>query len=285
MLGRLCHPFGELYWSQLAQPRRGSAEKRLRIRTLTRMGTTGLIFGALVAAWLAYLVPWYLSHRDQTPVDEEHNPTLSFTRDAKLLQSGEETLDLEPDWSDVAVATPLTRAAGRREVRRAAQTAARRRRNVLLVLVVSVVGLSVTTGLGLTLWWAPIVAAGVLALWLGVARVSVVRMHRQLRSRLASIDLADDEATVAIVVGEPMELPDAEVEDYELSVEISGPVPVMSLWEPIPVTTSTYVSKPLAQRTVRTIDLSAPAAPASRVPVTADAGLDDVADHRRAVGE
>jgi len=50
------------------------------------MGTTGLIFGGLVAAWLAYLVPWYLSHRDQTPIDVEH--TLNFTEDAKLIHLG-----------------------------------------------------------------------------------------------------------------------------------------------------------------------------------------------------
>ena len=44
------------------------------------------------------------------------------------------------------------------------------------------------------------------------------------------------------------------------------------LWSPLPVTKPTYVSKPLAPRTVRTIDLSPPVSPASApiVPVTAD---------------
>lgn len=43
-----------------------------------------------------------------------------------------------------------------------------------------------------------------------------------------------------------------------------------SLWDPIPITRPTYVSAPLAPRTVRTIDLSAPVPPAAATPVTAD---------------
>ena len=47
-----------------------------------------------------------------------------------------------------------------------------------------------------------------------------------------------------------------------------------ALWDPVPITVPTYVSKPLAPRTVRTIDLSGPGVTASarpQVPVTADA--------------
>jgi hypothetical protein len=46
------------------------------------------------------------------------------------------------------------------------------------------------------------------------------------------------------------------------------------LWEPVPITVPTYVSKPLAPRTVRTIDLSGPSvspSPRPQTPVTADA--------------
>ncbi len=46
------------------------------------------------------------------------------------------------------------------------------------------------------------------------------------------------------------------------------------LWDPVPITTATYVSKPLAPRTVRTIDLSGPALTgvvSAEPPVTADA--------------
>jgi hypothetical protein len=47
-----------------------------------------------------------------------------------------------------------------------------------------------------------------------------------------------------------------------------------TLWDPIPITMPTYVSKPLAPRTVRTIDLSGPEMSSSARhdgPVTADA--------------
>ena len=46
------------------------------------------------------------------------------------------------------------------------------------------------------------------------------------------------------------------------------------LWDPLPITVPTYVSKPLAPRTVRTIDLSGPGAASPGRPdgpVTADA--------------
>ena len=43
------------------------------------------------------------------------------------------------------------------------------------------------------------------------------------------------------------------------------------LWDPVPITMPTYVSKPLAPRTVRTIDLSGPQVATPAHPVTADA--------------
>ena len=62
------------------------------------------------------------------------------------------------------------------------------------------------------------------------------------------------------------------------------------LWDPLPITVPTYVSKPLAPRTVRTIDLSAPDVTSSgrqTVPVTADArppGVEAVAEHDEIAG-
>ncbi len=243
------------------------------------MGTTGLIFGALAAAWLAYLVPWFVSQRHQaTPVTDD--ATLAFTQDAKLLQSGE--VELGPD-PDLEVSTELTRRAAKREIAVSAVVAAARRRRVLLVLLVVVTVLGITTALGRTPWWAVAGAGALLVAWLAVARVSVARMHRRLDRQVALLDLGDDEATVVIRVSEGPELPAAE--GHEHSVEISGPILAMDLREPIPVAPTTYVSRPLAQRTVRTIDLSAPAAPPRAVPVTADDGLLEETEQRKAVGE
>lgn len=245
------------------------------------MGTTGLIFGGLVAAWLAYLVPWYLSHRDQTPIDVEH--TLNFTDDAKLLHLSEDTQTLEP----ADVSTPLLRAALKRELHVRSLKAARRRRRVLVLLVLSVVLLGATTAFGLTRWWTIAAGAGALVGWLLASRWSMALVYRRLDSKLADIELCDDEETVAIAFNEgTFGSADDILAEHELSIEISGPVPTMSLWDPIPVTPITYVSRPLTPRTVRTIDLSAPQAPGPVVPVTADEGLDaEIREHRRASGE
>ena len=63
-----------------------------------------------------------------------------------------------------------------------------------------------------------------------------------------------------------------------------------SLWDPIPVTPTTYVSRPLLPRSVRTIDLAAPVASSELgVPVTAERpvrGRDDARDELPpAIGE
>jgi hypothetical protein len=160
------------------------------------MGTTGLIFGGLVAAWLAYLVPWYLSHRDQTPIDVEH--TLNFTDDAKLLHLSEDTQTLEP----ADVSTPLLRAALKRELHVRSLKAARRRRRVLVLLVLSVVLLGATTAFGLTRWWTIAAGAGALVGWLLASRWSMALVYRRLDSKLADIELCDDEETVAIAFNE-----------------------------------------------------------------------------------
>ncbi len=247
------------------------------------MGTTGLIFGAVVALWLAYLVPWYLSHRDQSV--EDPNPTEIVTKSTTVLKEGElvETLDAAEDDLD-AVSTPLIRRARRREIALAARRAAVRRRRLLLAVVVGLVVLVGTAVAGLTAWWAPLAGLGLLLAALVGSRLSVLRLHQRLDAELAEVELGDDEATVMIGLEQPGDVRD---DDVEHSVEISAPVPAMSLWDPIPVQATSYLQRPLAARTVRTIDLSAPVAPPVRTePVTAgDDTLPAGDDRRRAVGE
>ncbi len=244
------------------------------------MGTTGLIFGVLVAAWLAYLVPSYLNRRDQSPVDVEH--TLNFTDDAKLLRSSENSDPVEL----AEVSTPLLRTALRRELHVRSMRAAHRRRRILLLLTLTVVVLGVTTGFRLTRWWTVAAAAVALLVWLFASRWSTARMYTRLDAELADVELSDEEETVTIALPAGGLGVDDLLAEHELSIEISGPVPTMSLWDPIPVTPVTYVSRPLTPRTVRTIDLSAPAAPAAVIPVTADEGLEtELRERRRASGE
>ncbi|MFT3970876.1 MAG: hypothetical protein QM695_11525 [Micropruina sp.] len=126
--------------------------------------------------------------------------------------------------------------------------------------------------------------AALVLVFLVVARFSVRVMRRDLDARARRVREAGDEKTVAIAVLSQDE--GAAEASIELSAPISRPG---SLWDPIPITAPTYVSKPLAPRTVRTIDLSAPAiVPASGLPVTAEplpSQIEDDGDQRRAVGE
>lgn len=228
----------------------------------------GLIYGALAVCWLAYLVPKFLARRDQTPVDES-DPTVGFNHTIRLLRRGDGLTATEAQ-TEAEVSTELTRRARRSDVVRRARRAARRRSVVLALLLLGSVALTVLGVMRLVPWWAPLVGVGAIASFVVLARFSVVAVNRKLDAELAELELADGESTVAITLGAAAVEAD---DEHELSIELSLPIEPMtgSLWDPIPVASPTYVSQPLAPRTVRTIDLSAPAPAAPAVPVTADA--------------
>lgn len=243
---------------------------------------TGVIFGVIAAAWLVYLVPYFLK-RQADPSTDEIDPAAPFSASVTIVRRG--TSLATADEGTAIVSTPLTRRAALYELGQIERQAAARRRRVLLVLAVALLGVSVPVATGHVLWWAPIIPAGLLLLFLVVARFSVRAMRRDLDARAGRIRECGDEQTVAIAVLSQDD--DASEGSIELTAPVSQPG---SLWDPIPITAPTYVSKPLAPRTVRTIDLSAPIAPASDVPVTADPlpverPEADEDEGRRAVGE
>lgn len=246
------------------------------------MGLTGVIFGVIAAAWLVYLVPYFLKrHRD--PAADEVDPAAPFSASVTIVRRGTSLATAEAGTA--IVSTPLTRRAALYELGQIERQAATRRRRVLLVLVSAMLAVSVPAALGYLQWWAPIIPAGLLAVFLVVARFSVRAMRRDLDDRARRIRACDDERTVAIEI-----LSEAD-DPAEASIELSAPITGSgSLWDPIPITAPNYVSKPLAPRTVRTIDLSAPVTAQSGLPVTAeplpvepDEG--DEQNERRAVGE
>lgn len=249
------------------------------------MSFTGLIFGALAAFWLVYLVPLILNRKDNGLLDEIE-PGEPFSASVTIVRRGTPLESAEVGTA--VISTPLNRRAALRELSDVDRDAARRRRTVLafLAVVTSIVG--ALAGFGIISWWTIAAPAGLVVLFLGIARVTVARMRRQLDARARLIRGGDgvDEATVAIAVLDADD--DAE---NELSVELSAPIEYTgSLWDPIPITAPTYVSRPPAPRTVRTIDLSAPVPAMSGVPVTADLPEGAVADidrdnRRPAVGE
>jgi hypothetical protein len=220
-----------------------------------------LIFGVIAAAWLVYLVPYFL-HRRGLP-DEEVDAAYSTTavtivRTGVDLATADEVLDdeeLEP-----------SRKAKLDELTRIDQRAATRRRSVLIFLLVAEIMVAALFALGLGMWWGALVPAGLIVVFLIVSRVTVRRMRAGLAARAREIregEEVEDTQTVRLT--------DADVAEHEHSIELSLPVPkLQTLWEPIPITRPNYVSQPLAPRTVRTIDLSAPVAGPGGIPVTID---------------
>jgi hypothetical protein len=170
------------------------------------------------------------------------------------------------------VSTPQTRQAAIKGLCRQERVAASRRRRVLMVLLAGLSGVVGSCAIGLTPWWSLAIPGGLLLIFAVVARISVVVIRRSLDKRYRQIRHGSNESTIflsredLLAAGKGTGAP---------GKTKSGPVDdAGSLWDPVPITVPTYVSKPLAPRTVRTIDLSGPGATVSvrpQVPVTADA--------------
>lgn len=229
---------------------------------------TGLIFGVIVIAWLAYLLPWTLNSRSHSPLADE-GPFFGLASSMKIIRRGSDPFGDQND-PELELSTPLQRDAARREIRRAARTAARRRRAGLIVhFSAALLGPVVFFVWHTPLLWSVVLPSVLLIGFLALARVSVRTLNRALDEKKAWICGGDQEDTVSVV------LPDLGQGSAELSVELSEPLDegMRSLWEPIPVTPATYVSKPMLPRSVRTIDLSTPVAPAATpaLPPTAEA--------------
>jgi hypothetical protein len=238
------------------------------------VGFAGLVFVAIAVLWLIYLVPLFL-HRTENGLLDEIEPGEPFTPTVTIVRRGV-PLDTAEDGAAV-VSTPLNRRAALRELDLLQERAASRRRVVLAVLLAltALVGLGGATG-GLP-WWSVGVPVGLTAAFVGIARYTVVAMTIDLDARARRIRSAGERAeeTVPIKV-----LRDADDDPHEATVDLTAPIQaVASLWDPVPIVKPTYVSKPLAPRTVRTIDLSAPIAPAlGGIPVTADAPASPASD-------
>jgi hypothetical protein len=221
------------------------------------VGTTGLIYAAIAFAWLAYLVPNYLRRKEDSTATEP-DPHDRFSDSVRIIRSGSAPL-LDQDLAEMAefeISTPLTRRAAIRELRRLDQTAALRRRRVLLVLMILLTAAVVVWATGLVSWWVMAIPAGLVVAFFGVSRFTVAAMRRDLDERYAEIRRGSDETTVLLNRRAVADLIRTGKSDAEPSIKISSKSG--GLWEPLPITMPTYVSKPLAPRTVRTIDLATP---------------------------
>jgi hypothetical protein len=243
---------------------------------------SALIFVALAVAWAVYLVPKALKHHDDV-VRSRSVDRFSHTmrvlarrepvnrRSARLVvtpgrPASQATVVTKPTTQPEPVAeavAPELTPAQLRARREASARATKRRRNVLALILVAnlaVIGVAAFAVIG---WWYVAIPAGLLVAWLVACRVMVKGERAALRpSARMPMEKPTEE--------EPAEAPQAESE-AEVAVEGSGDAgdvdpmadtstglaPVdPALWDPVPVTLPTYVTKSAAtRRTVRTIDL------------------------------
>ena len=246
------------------------------------MGTTGLIFAGIAIAWLAYLVPHFVRRRDGEP-EVEREAVDPFSDSVRILRHGTAPL-LDQDLAELRefeVSTPVTRRAAIADLRRLEQVAASRRRRVLSGLFAVLCAVISVASMSWVPWWTVAIPGGLVLLFVVVSRISVRAMRRDLDARYVAISRGSDEKTIMIsrkdagLEGKAKKVKKALAKDAKQSDGKPG------LWDPLPITVPTYVSKPLAPRTVRTIDLSAPDVTSSgrqSVPVTADAREETVSE-------
>ncbi|CAB4720457.1 MAG: hypothetical protein F2667_10140 [Actinobacteria bacterium] len=261
------------------------------------MDLSALIFVALAVAWAVYLIPKALKHHDDV-IRSRSVDRFSHTmrvlarrepvdrRNARLVVTpgrGPSAPVVETKASSSAppapsapsappASAPLLSPAARRE---AANRAARRRRRVLITLVLALVVTATLAALDLIASAYVAAPVGLLVAWLVACRL-MVRQERGItrKRRITSLDTPDAAAELA---AEVVAAPVGDVEEDlpgEVTEEIGtvhAPIEVVAtehaasraradagLWDPMPVTLPTYVSKPAAaRRSVRTIDLDA----------------------------
>jgi hypothetical protein len=250
------------------------------------VGTTGVIFAAIAVAWLAYLVPHFVRRRDDDEDLDETDPADRFSDSMRIVRYGTAPL-LDHDLEEIAsfeVSTPQTRRAAVHDLRRLERLAVSRRRRVLLVLMAALSAVIGVCAVHLIPWWSTAIPGGLLLIFVVISRISVRVMRARLDARYREIRHGDNESTIFLSLKDfPRSGTDADTASGKADMASRAGL----LWDPIPITMPTYVSKPLAPRTVRTIDLSGPGAAPARHdgPVIADAPASTSDSSRAAGGE
>lgn len=232
------------------------------------MDLSALIFVALAVAWAVYLVPKALRHHED---DVRSRSVDRFSHTVRVLARREPvdkrttalvtpgqpaaTVEVAPAPAPSPVASPVASPAARRA---AAKRATKRRRNVLALILVAALAVTGVAAFGVISWAYVAIPVGLLAAWLVACRVMVKGERKALapEARMPIVVPVEKET-----VEEPAE-PTDRVEETELADDVdpmadtsAGMAAIVdpALWDPVPVTLPTYVNKPAATRTVRTI--------------------------------
>ena len=231
-----------------------------------------MIFAAIAIAWLAYLVPHFVHRRDDEALDES-DPADRFSDSMRIVRYGTAPL-LDHDLEEIApfeVSTPQTRRAAVNDLRRLEALASSRRRRVLLGLMAALSAVIGLCGAHLIPWRSAAIPGGLLLIFVVVARISVRVIRTRHDVRYGEIRQGNNESTIFL---SRKDFPASGTDSHPSNSNTDAASRPGTLWEPIPITMPTYVSKPLAPRTVRTIDLSGPGTTSSerhQAPIIADA--------------
>ena len=208
------------------------------------MDLSGLIFVALAIAWASYLIPKALRHHEDVvrgrSVDRfSHSMRVLARREPVSARTARLVVTPQGDPGRPAVApTEDEQYAARRA---GTAKATRRRRRVLALLVLAIVGTVAAAAAHRIAWSYVAIPAALLLAWLATCRL-MVRKERSWRP--GAVDDADLTGEIQAVAAPPDDTSESRPEERD-----------PKLWDPVPVTLPTYVSKPPARRSVRTIDL------------------------------
>ncbi len=224
---------------------------------------------ALAVAWAAYLIPKALQHHDEVvrsrSVDRfSHRMRVLARREPVNGRNARLVVTPGRAAAPPVVTTKGPAIADARARREAIALATRRRRRVLGLLLLTNVAVIGVAAFHLISWWWAAAPAALLVAWLVACRL-MVRSERGIR-RSRPATAADDrapEVEAPVVEAAAVGDNDSPLEDTMAS-PLAAPLVVEAdlvghadpdMWDPVPVTLPTYVSKPAARRTVRTIDL------------------------------
>lgn len=244
------------------------------------MDLSGVIFVVLALAWAVYLIPKALKHHDEVArtrsVDRSSPAARVLARREPVSARGSRLVvpsgRVDGDDRPATSARPADPRAAR-AARMAAKVAARRRRRILSFLLLCTAVVTGLAAFAIVPWWSVAIPGGLVLVWLVLCRTQV-RRARDARWEADLADAIEQEEAVRPRPAVRAEVPAVrnaqgfeEVAPEEDTIAI--PVAVLdavmvptedggSLWDPLPVTLPTYVTKPKATRTVRTIDLDEP---------------------------
>jgi hypothetical protein len=227
---------------------------------------SGIIFVALFLAWAVYLIPKAVKHHDEVSTSrsiDRFSHTMRVLARREPVSTRDARLVVTPSRASAPVveAKPARPTAAQARARReAARRAARRRRRVLGLLLFANAVVITVAALHYVGWAGESIPAGFVVAWLVACRL-MVKKERAVAAPVRTVRVVDSARDADPQQDDVLEVERNDQGFDELSpLSDTASIPALAadgspLWDPLPMTLPTYVTKPTASRSVRTIDL------------------------------